>query len=245
VNTISGGCLIVDDEKYALDIMENYISQINHLYLVGRCSNALEAFDILQNSRVDLLFLDIQMPKLTGLDFLKTLKQPPEIVFTTAYRDYALDGFELDILDYLLKPISFERFLKTISRYESQNTGSQKPVTELAYRDRDDREFVYLKTDKKMVKVYLKEIRFIESLKDYIIVTTTSRKIITYQKISFMQEFLPKDQFLRIHKSFLISLRWLTAYTATCVEIGETELPIGRSFKNGVMAKLKETGVTP
>lgn len=226
-------CLIVDDEPLALDVLETYISRVDNLELVCRCNNAVEAYNCLQTEQVDVMFLDIQMPKLTGIDFLKSLANPPKVIFTTAYRDYAVEGYELNAVDYLLKPISFDRFLKAIAKVTPQET---KPAATIHASEPDYKEaFIYLKADKKMVKVMLSDILYIESLKDYIRVKTETKEIISYQKISFLEEKLPADKFLRIHRSFIIALDKVQAFSATTVDLGKTEIPIGRLYKNEVL----------
>ncbi len=243
--------MIVDDEPLALDVLETFIQRLDNLELVCRCNNAVDAYNCLQNEHIDLMFLDIQMPKLTGIDFLKSLPQPPKVIFTTAYRDYALDSYELNAVDYLLKPIAFERFLKAVARVTPQEQPSSRP-TEVAapvataptasatpYHEA----FIYLKADKKMVKVMLSEILYIESLKDYIRVKTESREIISYQKISFLEEKLPADKFLRIHRSFIIALDKIQAFSATAVDIGKSEIPIGRFYKNEVLQILGQNNL--
>ncbi|MFD2514451.1 LytR/AlgR family response regulator transcription factor [Pontibacter locisalis] len=242
-------CMIVDDEPLALDVLETFIQRLDNLELVCRCNNAVEAYNCLQEEHIDLLFLDIQMPKLTGIDFLKSLAHPPKVIFTTAYRDYALEGFELNAVDYLLKPIAFERFLKAVSKV---STGESKPVAAaiatspvqisepaLNYKEA----FIYLKADKKMVKVMLSDILYIESLKDYIRVKTDTKEIISYQKISFLEEKLPANKFLRIHRSFIVALDKIQAFSATAVDIGKTEIPIGRFYKNEVLQVLNQNNL--
>jgi DNA-binding LytR/AlgR family response regulator len=184
---------------------------------------------------VELIFLDIQMPKLSGIEFLKTLKSPPKVIFTTAFRDYALDGFELEVVDYLLKPISFERFLKAVAKAMHKDSAQAlAPKTQEPAADN----YVFFKVDKKMVKTNMKDILYIESIKDYVKVCTTEKEIITQQKISYLEESLPKDQFLRIHRSFIINRERIDAYSATDVEIGKHHVPIGRNYKNDVIQAL-------
>ncbi|ELR70178.1 Two-component system response regulator [Fulvivirga imtechensis AK7] len=225
-------CLIVDDEPLAIEIIESYVNRLDHLELVAKCSNALKAFEILQKEPVDLIFLDIQMPKLTGIDLIKTLKQPPKVILTTAYRDYALEGFELDVVDYLLKPISFERFLKAVSRVSNQHeNGAASDSSNINSEDA----YIYLKADKKMVKVHLKDILYIESLKDYVRVKTAEKDVITHQKISYLEEKLPEECFLRIHRSFIVSMKKIETYSASAIEVPGKELPIGRLYKDQVL----------
>lgn len=242
-------CMIVDDEPLALDVLETFISRLDNLELVCRCNNAMEAYTCLQNEQVDLLFLDIQMPKLTGIDFLKSLANPPKVIFTTAYRDYAVEGFELNVVDYLLKPIAFERFLKAVSKVSAleQKTPAQAAAAtpvQSSFSGSDYKDaFIYLKADKKMVKVMLSDILYIESLKDYIRVKTEAKEIISYQKISFLEEKLPADKFLRIHRSFIVALDKIQAFSASAVDLGTNEIPIGRFYKNEVLQVLNQNNL--
>lgn len=242
-------CMLVDDEPLALDVLETFVQRLDNLELVCRCSNAVEAYNCLQREHIDLMFLDIQMPKLTGIDFLKSLANPPQVIFTTAYRDYALDGYELNAVDYLLKPIAFERFLKAVSKVtpleQPAHAPASVPVATVAATSGPDYKeaFIYLKADKKMVKVMLAEILYIESLKDYIRVKTETREIISYQKISFLEEKLPAGKFLRIHRSFIVALDKIQAFSASAVDIGKSEIPIGRFYKNGVLQILNQNNL--
>ncbi|WP_027000900.1 LytR/AlgR family response regulator transcription factor [Eisenibacter elegans] len=240
-------CIIVDDEALALDILENYIERIDSLQLVARCANAVEAFNILQQQAIDLMFLDIQMPKLTGIDFLKTVSHPPKVIFTTAYRDYALESYEMNAVDYLLKPISFDRFLKAVNKVQElfQEAGAAlRPLPTAPAADSSyDESFIYLKADKKMVKIFLKDILFIESLKDYIRVRTEQKEVISYQKISYMEEKLPEQKFLRIHRSFIVAVDKIESFSAAFVEVGGKEVPIGRNYKNEVLKMLEQNNL--
>lgn len=225
-------CIIVDDEPLAIEILESYVAKVEHLKLVGTFRNAVSAFTFLQQHQVDLIFLDIQMPKLSGIDFLKTLKHPPKVIFTTAFRDYALQGFELEIVDYLLKPIPFERFLKGVAKALHQPNNSPALV---AKPESSPDNYVYFKVDKKMIKTKMADVLYIESVKDYVKVKTPEKEIVTQQKISYLEESLPREQFLRIHRSFIVNLEKIDAYSATDVEIGKHSIPIGRNYKNDVM----------
>lgn len=251
-------CLIVDDEPLALDVLSAYINRIEGLELIGRCENALQAFALMQEQTVDLLFLDIQMPKLDGIEFLKTLQQRPKIIFTTAYRDYAIEAFEMDAVDYLLKPIPFSRFLKALSKAYSQfqqaasSTGetpsasglgssiiiapgiSNIPAISEDNMPMQSADSIIVRADKKMIKVPLEDIQYIESLKDYVIIHVGGRRIVTKQKISYLEQKLPDGKFLRIHRSFLVALNKIQAFSPNHVEINSQELPIGRSYKSEV-----------
>lgn len=230
-------CLIVDDEPLAIEVIASHLNKLEGIEVIATCDNALQAFEILQKRQVDLMFLDIQMPKLTGIDFLKTLTRPPKVIITTAYRDYALEGYELDVVDYLLKPISFERFLKAINKVYKTESIFSTPVDAPAEAGSQEA-YIYLKADKKMVKVMMDDILYIESLKDYVRVKTKQKEVITHQKISYLEEKLPEDLFLRIHRSFMVAINKIETYTAVTIEVPGKELPIGRNYKNQVLAVL-------
>lgn len=238
MNTLS--CIIVDDEPLALEIMESYVQKVEYLQIKGSFRNAVSAFSFLQQHPVDLIFLDIQMPKLTGIDFIKTLKNPPKVIFTTAYRDYALEGFELEVVDYLLKPIPFERFLKAVSRLIQQP--SSESTNKLIQAEPVKEQPLFFKVDKKMVKVQVSDILYIESVKDYVKVKTIDKEIITQQKISYLEESLPQQLFMRIHRSFIVAVSKIDAYSACEVDIGKYQLPIGRNYKNEVLKLLSKNG---
>ncbi|HYG17473.1 MAG TPA: LytTR family DNA-binding domain-containing protein [Ohtaekwangia sp.] len=231
-------CILVDDEPLAIEILESYVDKVEQLEIAGTFRNAVSAFTFLQNNTVDLIFLDIQMPKLTGIDFLKTLQIPPKVILTTAYRDYAVDGFELEVIDYLLKPIPFERFLKAVAKVLHRPAASA--TVHLSKPEPAGDSFVYFKVDKKMIKTRMADILYIESIKDYVKVKTAEKDIITQQKISYLEESLPKDQFLRVHRSFIINVNKVDAYTATDIELGKHHIPIGRNYKNEVNRMLSQ-----
>lgn len=234
-------CLVVDDEPLAREVILSHISKIDGLELVAECDNALKAFDILKKESVDLIFLDIQMPKLTGIEFLKVLNPKAQIIFTTAYREYALESYELNVADYLLKPISFQRFLKAVNKvldvqHEEVST-TQEPQDGL----RSDEPHIFLKADRKMVKVYLKDILYIESLKDYVRIKLPGKEVISLQKISFLEEKLPEDCFIRIHRSFIVPINKIEAFSNSSVEIGGADIPIGRNYKDAVLEQLNSS----
>ena len=229
-------CIIVDDEPLAIEILESYVARIEELELTGTFRNAIAAFTFLQQNPVDLMFLDIEMPKLSGIEFLKTLKNHPKVIITTAYRDYAIDGFELEVIDYLLKPIPFERFLKSVGKVLSSRPETPNTLPSTVAQD----SFIYFKVDKKMVKTKIADILYIESIKDYVKVRTAEKEIITQQKISYLDESLPRAHFLRIHRSFIVNTDHIDAYTATDVEINKFKVPIGRNYKNDVMKALSK-----
>jgi DNA-binding LytR/AlgR family response regulator len=231
-------CLLIDDEPPALKVLASYIDNINSLEIVGQCKNAIEALDILHNKPVDVIFLDIKMPKIMGTEFLKNLSNPPKVIFVTAYRDYAVDGYELDAVDYLVKPVSFERFIKAITRLnrvigkESVHTADESSPTSEA--------FVYLKVDRNMKKIFVNEIVYIESWKDYIkLFLTNNTMVLVKQSISSMENLLSEFKFIRIHRSYMVSLNKISGYSAISVEIGKKEVPIGRLYKQVVLEKLQ------
>lgn len=227
-------CLAVDDEPPALEVLKKYIGSVPGLELAGTCADALQALTMLQQNAIDLLFLDIQMPRLFGTDLVRTLKNPPKVIFTTAFRKFALEGFELDAVDYLLKPISFERFLKAVNKVmqtslQTMLPTSAEPIT-LA-RNNQHETFISLRADRKNLKISLIDIVYIESLKDYVKVVTTSKTIITKQPISTVEAMLPRDKFLRIHRSYIVSLQKIESYTHDLVGIGKQEFPISRMYR--------------
>ena len=227
-------CLAVDDEPPALDVLKKYISSVQSLELVGTCADAVEALNFIRQHSVDLLFLDIQMPQILGTDFLRTLKKPPKVIFTTAFRKFAIEGFELDAVDYLLKPISFERFLKAVNKVMDASLNGTLSVGNEQQNKASADPYIYLRSDRKMIKVALSDILYIESLKDYIKVIATSGTVITKQSISSIEETLPKDMFIRIHRSFIVALNKIESYNHELVWIARHELPISRMYRHEV-----------
>ena len=235
-------CLIIDDEPLARDLMRNHIEKLDNFEIVAECGDAMKAMQELRDQKIDLMFMDIQMPQITGIEFLKILKNPPKVVITTAYREYALDGFELDVVDYLLKPITFERFLKSVNKYyqvaqdEAQNNSQVSEVSQT------DEPFIYVKENKRVIKVHLNEILYVEGLSEYVQIYTDKKKIITKTTLTSLEEKFPDDGFMRIHKSFIVSLSRIEAFTANTNEVPGKELPIGRSYKNSVLNVLQLNG---
>jgi DNA-binding LytR/AlgR family response regulator len=224
--------LIVDDEPLALDLLETFIERMDNLELVGRCQNGIEAFNRLQNESIDLLFLDIEMPTLDGYELLKSLSNPPQVVITTAYREYAVEGFELEVLDYLVKPFPFQRFVKAVQK-------AIPPV--LAEENQPNSLFV--KVDKRIIKVPFENIFYIESLKDYLKIHTCTGTLVTLQTMQGICDLLPSDQFLRIHKSFTVATKKVSVIDANDLEINGKSLPIGRSFREEILEKIYATGI--
>lgn len=234
--------MIVDDEPLARDLIRGHIEKLENFEIVAECNNAMKALSVLREKHVDLVFMDIQMPQITGIEFLKTLKHPPKVIITTAYREYALEGFELDVVDYLLKPITFERFLKSVNKFYQM---SQEPIQGTINSSTEkvlDESFIYVKENKKVIKVCFSEIRYIEGLSEYVQIYTDKRKIITKTSMALMEEKLPSDNFLRIHKSYIVPIGKIEAFTANTIEIQGKELPIGRNFKNAVLNSLNYSG---
>jgi DNA-binding LytR/AlgR family response regulator len=228
-------CLIVDDEPLAILLIENHISKINGLEVVATANNALKAFEIINTQSIDLMFLDIKMPNITGIDFLRTLKNPPKTILTTAYRDFAIEGFELEVSDYLLKPILFERFFKSMERFLRENKTNTTPEINPQKKD-----YMIVKSGNKNHKVTIEEILYIESLKDYIkIHTRDGENIVSKFKISDIEDKLPNKQFIRIHRSYIINTEKITAFTTSEIEVNGIEIPIGASYKETAEQFLK------
>jgi DNA-binding LytR/AlgR family response regulator len=227
--------LIVDDEPLARKLIASHTSKIEGLELIGECGSALDASNLLRNKPADLIFLDIQMPELNGLKFLSTLKHPPSVIITTAFRDYGPEAFELDVVDYLLKPISFDRLLKGVNKFFDQRALTSTTVI----NNNDEEAFVYLRADRKMHKIRLGDILYIESLDDYVKVHLRNKILITRENITTLEHKLPTDVFVRIHRSFLVSAKAVITVASDGVEIGGKILPFGRAFKQSAMAGLK------
>jgi DNA-binding LytR/AlgR family response regulator len=232
-------CLIVDDEPPALEVLKKYIASVQNLMLIGSCADAVEALNFLRQQPVDLLFLDIQMPNLLGTDLIRTLKKPPKVIFTTAYRKFAVEGFELDAVDYLLKPISFERFLKAVNKVMDTSFKTSDVNESIPEQPTHQNSFITLRADRKNIKVSLDDILFIESLKDYIKVVTITKNIITKQAISSIEDHLPKTNFIRIHRSFIVAINKIESFTSDIIQIAKHELPISRMYRHEVEKALK------
>lgn len=227
-------CMIVDDEATARDILKMHIQQIEGLKLVACCKNALEAFNIINEQVIDLIFLDIKMPEVSGISLAKSIKNNSKVIFTTAYRDYAVEGFDLQAVDYLLKPISLERLLKSIQKYKSEST---QTLLKDDFHPKDD--FIFVRADRKMVKINFRDIRYIESLSDYVKLHTTQGVVITRETISNIELKLPTVQFFRIHRSFIVSMDHISSYTNESIELHQKFLPISRSYRQEVLKRLE------
>lgn len=228
-------CMIVDDEPLAIKLIEKHIAQIDSLEVTATCNNAIKAFEILNTTKIDLLFLDIKMPMMTGVDFLKNLKNPPKTIFTTAYRDYAIESYELDVIDYLLKPITFERFFRGIQRFLREHSSLETPI-EIPIKENQENNVIYIKSGNKYHKIKIESILYIESIKDYIkIHTEDGQRIVSKYKISNIQKELNHYSFLRVHRSYIINTKKITAFTTHDIEVQGVEIPIGVSYKKEVM----------
>ena len=231
--------IIVDDEPLAIDVLETYVDKVPQLTLIGKCTNALEANEIIRNEQVDLLFLDIQMPQITGIEFMKSLSNPPMVIFTTAYSNYALEGFELNALDYLLKPISLDRFMKAVNKALEQYDLMHAENNGSAAGGADSNDFFFVKADKKLVKVRYKDILYIEGLKDYVIIRLEEGRVITLQTMKSLEEKLPSSLFKRVHRSYIVALDKINAIVGNMVELtekGQTKhIPVGKNYRDELL----------
>lgn len=232
-------CLLIDDEPPALKVLARYIAAIDGLEIAGQCKNAIEALDVLHQKTVDVIFLDIKMPYIIGTDFLKNLSHPPKVIFVTAYREYAVDGFELDAVDYLVKPVSFERFFKAITKLNRLTGHETSTIT--AKDAPNPASFIYLKVDRDMRKIFVNDIEYIESWKDYIKVFLVGGKpFLVKQSISAMENLLSEYKFMRVHRSYMVSFDKISGYNSVSVQLAGHEIPIGRLYKQLVMERLQE-----
>ncbi len=230
-------CIIIDDEPLARKGLKEYIADIDFLNLTGEFDNALKATEQLSSGKVQLLFLDIQMPKITGLDFFKTLHHPPPVIFTTAYPQFALDGFELNALDYLVKPISFDRFLKAAIRAKEFYEVRQINMDEPKQGDQAP-DYFFIKAENKLVKIFFDEILFAEALQNYVVINTKEKKHITYLTFKAVEEYLPVTQFIKTHKSYIIAVSKIENIDGNIIQTGNHQIPVSRNFKDEVMEKL-------
>ena len=235
-------CIVLDDEALALDLIEDNIRKVPFLELVKKCTGAFDAMEILKLEQVDLIFLDIQMPDLSGIQFLKSLKTKPLVIFTTAYEKYAIEGFELDVIDYLLKPFSFERFLKAVNKAseflelknKSISNGTQDEI-------RSSHDFIFVKADYKLVKIDFTDILFIEGLKDYIKIFTGEKPIITLMSMKLIEERLPAGEFVRVHRSFIVALKKIRFIQRNFIQIGEREIPISDNYRDQLFSIINQS----
>jgi DNA-binding LytR/AlgR family response regulator len=234
-------CVIADDEQLSRDILKAYIEKTAQLQLSAECKNGIEVFDVLKSHKIDLLFLDIQMPMLTGIELLKTMHHPPKVILVTAYREFALEGYELNVLDYLLKPVSFTRFLKAVGKYPDpvQEANPINLNTPNQINLNAPSPFMDVRSEKKTIRIALQDIVCLEGMKDYVRVQTSTTSIITHQTLQYFEEQLPKDQFIRVHRSYIIALGKVTAFTPSWVEVQGKEIPIGAFYQQQVMMRLE------
>ncbi|MET2984659.1 LytR/AlgR family response regulator transcription factor [Aureibaculum conchae] len=218
-------CFIVDDEPLAIDVIANYLDKLPNFKVVGAYTEPVEAFMKIKDKSINLLFIDIQMPDLNGLEFVKALKDRPEIIVTTAFREFAVQGFDLSILDYLVKPIPFERFLQSIDKFLDKKRGQADSVKE------NTNDFIMVRSERKFIKINLQDILYVEGLKDYVKIVLLDKSVLTKQSIGNFEKLLNKNYFFRIHKSYIAAIDKITAYTNNDVEILKYELPIGRAYK--------------
>ena len=228
-------CIIVDDEPMAREVMENLLKRIDNIDVLASCKNALEAFQLINSQEIDLVFLDINMPEISGLSFARSVNSKLKIIFTTAYREYAVDGFDLQAVDYLLKPISFERLLQAINKYMGErNKHTAEPVSETKTS-----EYIFVRAERKMIKIAFDDILYIESIGDYLKIHLQDKTIVTRETMSSIEAELPVCNFFRSHRSYLVSKRHISSYTADTIEIDKWEIPISRGYRDKVMDKLK------
>ena len=228
-------CIIIDDEPIAIRVVKSHIDKIQGFSVVGGFTNALDAIKTIHNQQIDLIFLDIEMPGINGLEFIRSIPNPPKVIFTTAYRNYAAEAFDVDALDYLLKPIPFDRFLKAINKFLEQKT---KP--ENKGNNDDSSDSIVLKSNKRNYKIRVEDILYIESLDDYIKVHTTEKSLVCYSRLSSMEETLASFNYiLRVHRSFIVNTKKIKIFTHYSISIGTQEIPIGRSFRDKVIEKLE------
>ncbi|MBL7731868.1 MAG: response regulator transcription factor [Chitinophagaceae bacterium] len=226
-------CLIIDDEPLARKGLKEYVADVDFLQLAGEFDTPLKAAELISRGDVQLLFLDIEMPRITGLEFFRTLQQPPPVIFTTAYPQYALEGFEVNALDYLVKPISFDRFLKAALKAKEYYEVREKNVVEAAPSD-----FFFIKADSKLVKIFYDEILFIEALQNYVTIHTTDKKYMTYLTFRSVEEYLPAEQFIKVHKSYIVAASKIDSIEGNDILVGQRHIPVSRSQKDEVMEKL-------
>ena len=230
--------IVIDDEPLARNVIKEYAKKISTLNIVGECEDAICAHQFLQTKKIDIIFLDINMPKLSGIEFLKNLKNPPLVIFTTAYSEYAMEGYELNIIDYLKKPFSFERFCKAYFRAEEMILLKQSASTNEVIEKQND--FIFIKSDKKSIKVNISNILYIEGLGDYIKIFLNDKKLVTNISMKKIENLLPETQFYRIHKSYIISIAKVESIEGNMVKINNIHLPIGNSYRQDFMLHIKQ-----
>lgn len=234
-------CIIVDDEPVARDILANHLAKLRAVNVVAGCKNAIEAFNIINENEIDLIFLDINMPSVSGLSFAKSINKDIKIIFTTAYREYAVDGFDLQAVDYLLKPVSFERLLQSVNKYLHENTQAERTGTGESNNIQSDH--IFVRSDRKMIRICFAEILYIESIGDYLKIHLNDKTVVTRETISGIEARLPCGDFLRTHRSFIISIKNIHSFTSELIEIGKKQVPVSRHYKNTVMKSLAGSNI--
>ncbi len=229
--------IIVDDEPVAREILERHISKITSIEVVASCKNAIEAFKVISSQNIDLVFLDINMPEISGLSLARSINKDIKIIFTTAYREYAVEGFDLQAVDYLLKPISLERLIQAVNKYLNESVRVQIPVAQEV--EVEKMEYFFVRSDRKMVKINFAEIQYIESLADYIKIYLFEKSVVTRETISSIEAKLPQQDFLRIHRSYIVAKNAIDSFTAELIEIGKKQLPISRGYKEQVLRQME------
>ncbi len=232
-------CIVADDEMLAREILLDYIAKIDALEVVAECTNGTEVFNLLLSQPVDLLFLDIQMPYLTGMELLRSKTALPPVILTTGFSEFAVEGYGFNVVDYLLKPIAFDRFLKAIQKYVSLYKPSANLTAAPQVLNAFDQPFLYVKSDKKMVKIFHHDILWIEGMKDYVSIHMPNKKVITHQTLNSFEETLPNTTFIRVHRSYIVALHYVTAFTSRTLEVEEKEIPIGDSYSSKVLSRLE------
>jgi len=230
-------CIIVDDEPVAREILENHLHKVDAINIIASCKNAVEAFNEISSNEIDLIFLDINMPEISGLSFAKSINKNIKVIFTTAYREYAIDGFNLQAVDYLLKPISFERLLQAVHKYLGENIAFREAETSEINVEKND--FIFVRSDRKMIKIDFYDINYIESLSDYIKIHLNDKTIVTRETISNIEGKLPQKEFMRIHRSYIVAIAKIESFTNEFIEIENKALPISRSYKQEVLVRLE------
>lgn len=236
-NTIR--CLIIDDEPLAIKLIRTHLSRLDCFEVAGECRNALKAIEFLRHEKIDLMFLDINMPEITGLEFLKTIPDPPYVIITTAYREYAIEGYDLDVVDFLLKPISFERFLKAINRFCNRTKGATQAMPDNNSVP-EQKKHVFIQDGKNTIKLPYDEVDYFEGYGEYVKVITSARTYIVRESLTEFENRLSHDSFLRIHKSYIVNLRKIKGFSTIHVLLKNNELPIGRIYREKAMSALKK-----
>jgi len=230
-------CIIVDDEPMAREILENHLQKVDAVNVVATCKNAIEAFNEINLNKIDLIFLDINMPEISGLSFAKSINKNIKVIFTTAYREYAVDGFDLQAVDYLLKPISFERLLQAVHKYLDESIPVTMESTSEIIQEKSN--FIFVRSDRKMIKINFSDIYYIESYSDYIKIHIADKIIVTRETITSIEAKLPKNDFIRIHRSYIVAIAKIDSFTSEFIEVNKKAIPISRSYKKDVLIRLE------